>query len=74
MQVFRQAGLTSPVLSTIGVGAVFVVGTGLAACMMDHVGRRPLLLLSHSAMAACLLVTAGAQTVPGVTYADVPNH
>ncbi|KAK9827455.1 hypothetical protein WJX74_003381 [Apatococcus lobatus] len=64
-QVFQDAGLTSPVLSSIGVGVVFVVGTGLAAGLMDHAGRRPLLLYSHLAMGICLLVTAAAQLLSG---------
>ncbi|KAK9863462.1 hypothetical protein WJX84_005596 [Apatococcus fuscideae] len=64
-EVFQDAGLTSPVLSSIGVGVVFVVGTGLAAGLMDHAGRRPLLLYSHAAMAACLLATALAPAISG---------
>ncbi len=73
LQVFQDAGLTNPVLSSIGVGTVFVFGTGLAAAVMDHVGRRPLLLWSHIAMAACLLVTAAAQTLSGAVLYVLPG-
>ena len=54
LQVFAKAGLESPVLGSIIVGAVNVMGTLVAAFLMDHAGRRQLLLVSHVIMAACL--------------------
>lgn len=54
LQVFAKAGLESPVLGSIIVGAVNVVGTAVAAFLMDHAGRRQLLLVSHVIMTACL--------------------
>lgn len=50
------------------MGASNVVGTLLAAFMMDRVGRRPLLLFSHSAMAVCLLTMSAAQFSPGASF------
>ena len=41
-------------LGSIIVGAVNVVGTLVAAFLMDNAGRRQLLLVSHVIMAACL--------------------
>ncbi|CAL5223439.1 g5955 [Coccomyxa viridis] len=52
--VFAKAGLESPVLGSIIVGAVNVVGTLVAAFLMDHAGRRQLLLVSHVIMTVCL--------------------
>ncbi len=54
LQVFAKAGLESPVLGSIIVGAVNVMGTVIAAFLMDHAGRRQLLLVSHVIMTACL--------------------
>lgn len=41
-------------LGSIIVGAVNVVGTLVAAFLMDHAGRRQLLLVSHVIMTVCL--------------------
>ena len=54
VQVFAKAGLESPVLGSIIVGAVNVVGTLVAAFLMDQAGRRQLLLVSHVIMTVCL--------------------
>ena len=55
MQVFKQAGVRSPVIGSIIVGAVNTVGTSIAVVLMDKVGRRPLLIGSHAGMAVCLV-------------------
>ena len=52
--MFAKAGLESPVLGSIVVGAVNVAGTLVAAFLMDHAGRRQLLLVSHVIRTACL--------------------
>lgn len=55
VQVFSQAGLKSPVIGSIIVGVVNLVGTGIAVTLMDKLGRRPLLIFSHAGMAVCLV-------------------
>jgi SP family galactose:H+ symporter-like MFS transporter len=55
--IFRSAGFASAaasILATIGVGAVNVLTTGLAAILLDRVGRRPLLLTGLAGMVAGL--------------------
>lgn len=63
-QVFAKAGLDSPVLGSIIVGAVNVVGTTVAVFLMDHAGRRQLLLVSHAIMAACLAALSVSSWLP----------
>ena len=64
MQVFAKAGLDSPVLGSIIVGAVNVVGTTVAVFLMDHAGRRQLLLVSHAIMAICLAALSISSWLP----------
>lgn len=64
MQVFAKAGLDSPVLGSIIVGAVNVVGTTVAVFLMDHAGRRQLLLVSHAIMATCLAALSISSWLP----------
>ena len=68
-QVFAQAGLASPVVGSIVVGAVNTGGTLLAASLIDRAGRRTLLLTSHIAMAVCLAALAAANLLPGALFA-----
>ena len=63
--MFAQAGLASPVIGSIVVGALNTGGTLLAASLIDRAGRRTLLLTSHTAMAACLAALAAANLLPG---------
>lgn len=65
LQVFRDAGLRSPVAGSVAMGASNVIGTLLAAGLMDRLGRRPLLLFSHTCMAICLIAMSAAQFSPG---------
>ena len=62
-QIFRGAGLSSTsvaILATAGVGLVNVLMTVVAMWLMDHVGRRALLLWGLAGMVMTLLVlTAG---------------
>ncbi|CAK0785259.1 hypothetical protein CVIRNUC_008465 [Coccomyxa viridis] len=62
--VFAKAGLDSPVLGSIIVGAVNVVGTTVAVFLMDHAGRRQLLLVSHAIMATCLAALSISSWLP----------
>ena len=62
--MFAKAGLDSPVLGSIIVGAVNVVGTTVAVFLMDHAGRRQLLLVSHAIMAACLAALSISSWLP----------
>ena len=71
-QVFAQAGLASPVVGSIVVGAVNTGGTLLAASLIDRAGRRTLLLTSHIAMAVCLAALAAANLLPGVIFGYYP--
>ena len=64
LQVFTRAGLSSPVLGSIIVGCVNVAGTGVAAYLMDRLGRRPLLILSHAGMAISLISISVAKFLP----------
>lgn len=63
-QVFARAGLRSPILGSIVVGCVNVAGTGVAAYLMDRLGRRPLLILSHAGMAISLISISVARFLP----------
>ena len=47
------------------MGLVNVFGSGLATVLMDRAGRRPLLLVSHAGMGACLAALSAAFLVPG---------
>lgn len=51
-------------IGSIIVGSVNVVGTLLAATLMDRAGRRQLLLTSHIVMAVCLTALAVSTYLP----------
>lgn len=53
-QVFKMAGLASPVLGSIAMGCANLCMTLVTAALMDSMGRKRLLTWSHSGMAACL--------------------
>ena len=60
-QIFQAAGLSSAsvsILATAGVGAVNVLLTLVSIRLIDHAGRRALLLWSLGGMAVSLLVLA----------------
>lgn len=54
-EVLKTAGLGSPIIGSVLVGAVNVGTTLIAAALMDRLGRKPLLVASHAAMAVCLI-------------------
>lgn len=64
-QVFKEAGLKSPVLGSIVMGCINLGSTLLAAALMDRAGRRLLLILSHAGMGTCLLLIAIVSFIPG---------
>ena len=53
--IFQQAGMTSPLLPTIGIGVVNVLATIVALLLLDQVGRRKLLLVGLGIMLLCLV-------------------
>ncbi len=60
--IFRDAGLSSTsvsILATAGVGLVNVIMTVVAMRLMDHAGRRALLLWGLAGMIVMLLLLAG---------------
>lgn len=65
VQVFKEAGLNSPVLGSIIMGCVNLAGTLAAVALMDRAGRRLLILLSHAGMACCLVLIALVTFIPG---------
>ena len=61
-QIFQAAGLPSAsvaILATAGIGVVNVLMTLVSIRLIDHAGRRPLLLWSLGGMAVSLLFLAG---------------
>ena len=55
-QVFRQAGVASPIIANLLMGIINTMATGIAAALMDHAGRKMLLVISFTGMAAALTV------------------
>ncbi|CAD7703448.1 unnamed protein product [Ostreobium quekettii] len=53
--MFMQAGVSNPLAGTIYTGIVNLVVTVLSTPFVDHLGRRPLLLMSHAGMGLCLV-------------------
>ena len=59
--IFQEAGLASnsaAILATVGVGIVNVLMTVVALLLMDHAGRRKLLLVGLAIMTICLGILA----------------
>ncbi|KAK4776237.1 hypothetical protein SAY87_024198 [Trapa incisa] len=54
--VFQSAGIESDVAASALVGAANVLGTTVASSLMDKQGRKSLLLISFSGMAASMLL------------------
>lgn len=64
-EVFKKAGLKSPVLGSIIMGCINLGGTLTAVFLMDRAGRRRLILVSHGGMAFCLLLISVVAFIPG---------
>ncbi|XP_060191446.1 plastidic glucose transporter 4 [Lycium barbarum] len=54
--VFRSAGISSDVAASALVGAANVLGTTVASSLMDKQGRKSLLLISFTGMAASMML------------------
>ncbi len=65
LQVFKQAGLSSPVLASVALGCGNLGMTLVAAVLMDRAGRRALLTASFAGMGACLALTSAFMWLPG---------
>lgn len=63
--MFLRAGLHSPIVGSILVGAINLGFTAAAAPLMDARGRKPLLLASFLGMAAALAAVAAVAAAPG---------
>lgn len=53
-EVFKKAGLKSPIAANLVMGCVNMAATGVAAAMMDRAGRKALLTWSFAGMAVAL--------------------
>jgi sugar porter (SP) family MFS transporter len=68
-QIFNHAGFddhTTQVLATVGIGTVNFVVTILAMWLIDHWGRRPLLVAGFAGTAASLLLIAATLLLPSL--------
>jgi MFS family permease len=65
-EVFRTAGISSPILANLVMGGLNTAATIIAAMLMDRTGRKLLLTLSFSGMAATLGLLAAFLIVPGI--------
>ncbi|KAG2498051.1 hypothetical protein HYH03_003812 [Edaphochlamys debaryana] len=64
--VFRQAGVASDTLASAAVGATNVLGTVVAAGLMDRAGRKQLLSNSFLGQAACMFAMAAGFSLPAL--------
>ncbi|KAK9825443.1 hypothetical protein WJX81_000012 [Elliptochloris bilobata] len=64
--VFEQAGIASAALASAAVGMSNVVGTVVAASLMDRAGRKQLLTLSFSGMGLSMLIMAVGLGLPSL--------
>lgn len=63
-EVFRKAGVKSPVVANLLLGLVNTLATVGAAVLMDRAGRKKLLTWSYGGMAICLLGMATLLILP----------
>ncbi|KAL4547850.1 hypothetical protein Ndes2526B_g07072 [Nannochloris sp. 'desiccata'] len=66
-EVFRTAGIASPILANLVMGGINTTATVVAAMLMDRTGRKLLLTLSFSGMAAALGLLAAFLVMPGIS-------
>lgn len=65
--VFQTAGIESGSLASAAVGACNVLGTVVAAGLMDRAGRKQLISLSFTGMGLSMLAMAGGMWLPGLS-------
>mmetsp|Transcript_739 Transcript_739/g.2239 ORF Transcript_739/g.2239 Transcript_739/m.2239 type:complete len:477 (-) Transcript_739:334-1764(-) len=65
--VFKQAGLSSPIGGACLVGVVNIAGTILSTAVTDHYGRKPLMIISHAGMAVSLAAITALSWAPGIS-------
>jgi len=70
--VFRQAGVTSDTLASAAVGATNVIGTIIAASIIERAGRKQLLINSYLGQAAAMFVMAAGFTLPALKDLSAP--
>lgn len=68
--IFANAGISSSNVATFGLGVVQVAATGVNTWLMDKAGRRLLLLISSSGMAASLFLVSVAFFLEGFVSED----
>ncbi|CAN0919365.1 Sugar transporter ERD6-like 6 [Linum grandiflorum] len=68
--IFKNAGVSSSNLATVGVGAIQVVATGITTWLMDKAGRRLLLIVSTTGICLSLLLVSVAFFVEGTVSPD----
>lgn len=68
--IFANAGISSSNVATFGLGVVQVVATGVNTWLMDKAGRRLLLLISSSGMAASFFLVSVAFILEGFVSED----
>lgn len=68
--IFANAGISSSNVATFGLGVVQVVATGVNTWLMDKAGRRLLLLISSSGMAASFLLVSVSFFLEGFVSED----
>ncbi|KAG2436948.1 hypothetical protein HXX76_006464 [Chlamydomonas incerta] len=64
--VFRQAGVTSDALASAAVGATNVLGTLVAASLMERAGRKQLMAGSFMGQAAAMFAMAAGFSLPAL--------
>ncbi|GAB4818024.1 hypothetical protein N2152v2_005070 [Parachlorella kessleri] len=64
--VFERAGIQSGALASAAVGACNVLGTVVAAGLMDKAGRKQLMTVSFGGMGASMLAMAAGMWLPGL--------
>lgn len=70
--VFRQAGVTSDTLASLAVGATNVLGTLIAASIIEKQGRTTLLTNSYMGQAAAMFAMAAGFTIPALKEFAAP--
>ena len=65
--ILKNCGVSSPIYATVLVGIVNVLFTAVAAYLVDHAGRKTLLIVSQGGCFASLSILTLAIYIQGVT-------